>query len=191
MRILHIIPTLGCGGAETLVCNLAIQQAKIGHNVKIVLLEPLHYTFENFISKNELLRLVSIEKISTQIQFSFLKKSVKLSNDEFDEIISNFSPHVIHSHLFQAELVSRFKIYENVKYVSHCHNNMVQFDLWNKKTFVRRLTDYLEIKWLLKQYKKANNIFITISKNTEYYFKKRLPKSFINQETFLPNAINY
>ncbi len=190
MRILHIIPTLGCGGAETLVCNLAIQQAKIGHNVKIVLLEPLHYTFENFISKNELLRLVSIEKISTQIQFSFLKKSVKLSNDEFDEIISNFSPHVIHSHLFQAELVSRFKIYENVKYVSHCHNNMVQFDLWNKKTFVRRLTDYLEIKWLLKQYKKANNIFITISKNTEYYFKKRLPKSFINQVTFLPNAIN-
>ena len=51
MNILHIIPTLGCGGAETLVGNLAIQQAKIGHNVKIVLLESLHYTFEKLYLK--------------------------------------------------------------------------------------------------------------------------------------------
>jgi len=190
MNILHVIPTLGCGGAEVLVSNLAIQQAKSGHVVKIVILEPLHYTFDNFIAKDELQKLVTIEKISTKIKFLFFKRRVELSNTEFNDIVLNFSPTIIHSHLFQAELIARHTLVDTVKYFSHCHNNMSQFTALKKGTLKRRLTDFLEVKWLLSKYKKCNNQFIVISRDTQIFFKRNLPKIFHNYINYLPNAIS-
>jgi glycosyltransferase involved in cell wall biosynthesis len=190
MKILHVIPTLGCGGAEVLVANLAIQQVKAGHDVRIVILEPFHYTFENFISKDELLKLVIIEQISTKIYFSIFKKKAVLSNYEFNDIVLNFLPNIIHSHLFQAELVSRHTIFENVRYFTHCHNNMPQFNLFKKNNIKRYLTDFFELKWLLSKYKECENHFITISNNTKVYFEKKLPKKFKQSVNYLPNAIN-
>jgi glycosyltransferase involved in cell wall biosynthesis len=191
MNILHIIPTLGCGGAEILVSNLAIQQVKSGHTVKIVILEPYHQTFDNFISKEELLQIVSIERVTTKIHFFFLKGKIELSNNEFDDIVKIFSPNIIHSHLFQAELLARYTIYDNVKYFSHCHNNMSQFLFLQKGlSFKRKITDFLERKWLEKRYIKCSNNFITISKDTTSFFKRKLPLILRNRIHFVPNAIN-
>ena len=190
MNILHVIPTLGCGGAEILVSNLAIQQAKEGHTVKIVILEPLHYTFHELNLAEELVQLVSIEEINTIVQISLLNRKIELSNNQFDEIIHAFSPQVIHSHLFQSELITRFKVYKNIKYFTHCHNNIEQFNFWNNKTFKRRITDFFEVKWLLSKYKECNNHFIVISKNTRDYFYKNLPSYFSKNIEYLPNAIN-
>ena len=60
MRILHVIPTLGCGGAEALVCNIALEQVRVGNIVQIVILEPIHFTFANFSLKDELEKNVEI-----------------------------------------------------------------------------------------------------------------------------------
>jgi len=190
MNILHVIPTLGCGGAEVLVCNISIQQVKEGHNVKILILNPLHKTFYDLIMAEELLSLVSIAEISTTINISILNNKIELSNNQFEDIIHEFLPDVIHSHLFQSELISRYTIYKNIKYFSHCHNNIEQFNFWNNKSFKRRITDFFEIKWLLTKYKECNNRFIVISNNTGDYFQKNLPNYLAKNIEYLPNAIN-
>jgi len=190
MNILHVIPTLGCGGAEVLVCNISIQQVKEGHNVKILILNPLHKTFYDLIMAEELLSLVSIAEISTTINISILNNKIELSNNQFEDIIHEFLPDVIHSHLFQSELISRYTIYKNIKYFSHCHNNIEQFNFWNNKSFKRRITDFFEIKWLLTKYKECNNRLIVISNNTGDYFQKNLPNYLAKNIEYLPNAIN-
>jgi glycosyltransferase involved in cell wall biosynthesis len=67
---------------------------------------------------------------------------------------------------------------------------MVQFSILSIKSTKRKIIDYLETKWLLKQYKKCDNTFIAISKNTQTYFKKALPKTLKKNIVLLPNAIN-
>ncbi len=41
MRVSHVIPTLGTGGAESLVVGLALEMTAQGHDVEIVVLSPL------------------------------------------------------------------------------------------------------------------------------------------------------
>lgn len=190
MRILHIIPTLGCGGAEILLGNIAIEQARIGCKVKIILLEPFHFTYPNYFLKDKLESLVEIQQVDLKMSYSLRKRTIEMDYEKMDEIIKEFSPDVIHSHLFQAELVARYKVYKNVKYISHCHNNMDQLDLFANKSLNRRISDFLETRWLIKKYKKCNNVFVSISKNTQEYFEKKLPNK-LKKNVFLhPNAIN-
>ena len=42
--------------------------------------------------------------------------------------MNEFKPDIIHSHLFEAELVSRFCNYKNARWYSHLHDNMVQLE---------------------------------------------------------------
>ena len=151
MRILHVTNTLGCGGAEFLLASIVIEQVKRGHEVIIVILEPFHITYDDFSLKNKLEESAKIIQIEFKSSFSLLKNKLFIDNGKFDEITTQFRPHVIHSHLFKAELISHYKIYDNVKYVSHCHNNMEQFNMYGKKKIKRWISDFLEIKWLLKK----------------------------------------
>lgn len=188
MRILHIIPTLGCGGAEILLGNMVMEQVARRYIVEIVILEDLHPTYSNYFLKDLLEKAVEITQID--ISISFVKNKIEMNIRQFDEIVQRFKPNVIHSHLFKAELISRYKIYKHIKYVTHCHNNMNQFDFFEKKTFKRRITDFLETKWLLKKYKESNTVFIAISKDTEKYFVKQLPGRLKKNVYLLSNSIN-
>ncbi len=54
MKIVHIIPSLACGGAEILMGNIAIEQALTGHEVNIIVLEKLNDSFLKYLLKNQL-----------------------------------------------------------------------------------------------------------------------------------------
>ncbi len=190
MRILHVTNTLGCGGAEFLLANIVIEQVKRGHEVIIVISEPFHITYNDFSLRNKLEESAKIIQIEFKSSFSLLKNKLIIDIEKFDEIVTRFSPNVIHSHLFKAELISHYKLYDNIKYVTHCHNNMDQFNLKNRKKNKRWISDFLEIKWLLKKYKKVNNTFIAISKDTESFFKLHLPSKLKKNVCFLPNCID-
>ncbi len=189
MKIIHVIPTLGGGGAEILLGNIALEQVKRGNQVIIILLEPLHFTYSNFPLKEELEQNVKIFELQPTISFSFFRNRIEMNISEFENIVSTFKPDVIHSHLFIAELVSRYKIHKSIKYFSHCHDNMSQFDLSRNKSFKRALTDYLEMKWLSKRYKECKNSFIAISPHTYDYFSRKLPNSLKANLVLLRNAI--
>jgi glycosyltransferase involved in cell wall biosynthesis len=190
MRILFCIPLLGCGGAEILVANIAIQLTKKGHIVKIVCFEDYHETWSNFPNKQLLLNSVEVEVINDSVDFSLFRKT-KIRNNDFVQVIKEFKPDIIHSHLFLAEIFSRTEIFANAKYFSHGHDNMIQLRKPNIKSIFKKsiLVNLWERNWLLAKYKECNNQFIAISKDVKNYLTSELP-SFKDKIHYLPNAIN-
>jgi len=184
-KILHIIPTLRRAGAERLVidiCNTIIK-----NNLAEVLLVVMYKENEFF----ELTKNINIKYCSSRIKLSITGKT-KVDIAEYTNIVEDFKPDIIHSHLYEAEMLSRWKLFPNVKYVSHCHDNMVQlnkFSLLNKLS-KKKITDYYERKKLLKQYKSCNNNFIAISGDTEKYLKQNLSKK-VKNIFLLHNAIDF
>jgi glycosyltransferase involved in cell wall biosynthesis len=189
-RVVHVIPTIGGGGAEVLLGHIGLEQVNIGYEVHFILIEDLHFTYPNYPLKDQIEEKISIHRINVNTSFSIKKNKINFDSDEFEILINNIKPHVIHSHLYLSEIYSRNPIFNNISYITHCHDNMIQFSVSSKKSIKRKLIDYLETKWLVKQYKKCDNKFITISKDTHTFFNKVLPKSFHKKIIFLPNAIN-
>ena len=127
---------------------------------------------------------------------SHLRLSLKSSNQadliEFEEAVTEFEPDIIHSHLFEAELISRWKIFRDITYVTHCHDNMSQMSgLSQKKGLKKNITDLYEKRLLFERYKDCNNNFIAISKDTKDYFTKVIPPALKQNIFLLSNAIDF
>lgn len=190
MKILFITPTLGGGGAEVLLGGVMQELYERGHELLLVTVNPLHHTFDNYPYKEFVLRCIPIVQTTTNVVFSFFGTTI--TDNNFREIVEDFKPDIIHSHLFLAEIIARSFIYKNCKYFSHGHDNMPQlqkfklYKVFNKS----HLTNQLERRWLLGKYKKVNNSFIAISNDVLNYLSKNLPKEFGKSIYFLPNAIS-
>ncbi len=185
LKVLHIIPSLSKGGAERLaldICNGLIQKG-YAEVLLVVMLEQNEYP--------ELSENINIRYCNSSVIPSILGKS-KINIDDFISIINDFEPDIIHSHLFEAEIMSRWITFPNIKYVSHCHVNYIQYKNFdfNILFYKSRLTDFYERNLILNLYGKCNNQFIAISHDMEIYLKKNIPNH-IQNITFLHNAINY
>jgi glycosyltransferase involved in cell wall biosynthesis len=182
MKILHIIQNLKKGGAERITLDICESFQKKKLDLALIYLENINDY--HFLS-------VKLDKhlITTSINLSVIKKN-QIKVDELQKFIFRFQPDIIHTHLFEAELVSRFCNYPKAKWFSHVHDNMVQLNnlsfksLSNKQT----LTNYYEKILLFKNYhKNGGTHFIAISSHTEAYIKSVQSKYPV---TLLHNAIN-
>src|SRR5687767_5381871 len=151
MKILHIIPSLNTGGAERLTLDICRELNAQGHEVKLVISRDVNDY--KLLSKD-----VDLHYLPAYVRpsvFGTWEKNLEPLND----FIRAFNPDIIHSHLFEAEILSRENIFEGISYFTHCHDNMPQFrnlslqTVFNKK----RLTNYYEKKHLLRQYLKCGN----------------------------------
>ncbi len=184
MKILHIIPNLKKGGAERLVLDICNSLKKIqGIKVKLI-------TFED---ENQ------YEYLTTDLDHSVISASVKLSVkgknkikvDALQKEINSFKPDIIHTHLFEAEIISRSCYYPKAKWFSHCHSNKEQIRAFGMDTLLKKekLTNYYEKWYLFKRYRKnGGNNFIAISRDTEKYFKSKVKEYPVTRIT---NAIDY
>lgn len=167
-KILHIIPNLRKGGAERLVldiCNALQRHEDVA--VKLI-------TFSEFNEYTFLTESVDWEVVPASVSLSVLGKN-RLNVVKLQAAIEQFRPDVIHTHLFEAEIVSRSCHYPQARWFSHCHDNMVQFKNLSLLTFLNktRLTNFFEKRYLLNRYKQnGGNQFIAISNDTLTYFKK-------------------
>ena len=182
LRILHVITNLKMGGAERLTIDICSKLAETPYiKVALVLLEneidyDLPDSFPIYILKNK-------------CQLS-IKKPNQFDNSEFEKIILDFKPEIIHSHLFESEIISRFTLFNNIRYFTHIHDNIRQFKPKFDLSKKRNITELFERNWIYKRYKKTNNKFISISRDTTNFSIKYLPKKIAENIFYLPNAID-
>lgn len=172
MKILHIIPSLSKGGAERLATDIVRDlSTREGIEVRLVL-------FRNEIAYDigDIRHLIHI--IPSSVQLSLWRKN-KYHIAELQQFLDYFQPDIIHSHLFEAEIVSRGCYFPKAKWFSHGHDNMQQLHKFqfSGQLSKTRITEFFERSYLLKRYNRnGGTTFISISKHTENYLKLNIPK---------------
>lgn len=184
MNILHIIPNLKKGGAERLVIDIVrgFVQNNI-HQIKLIVFEnKIEYDVSDISSY--------IEIVPASVNLSIFKKN-HLEISALQKAIEQFQPDSIHTHLFEAEVVSRSCNYPKASWFTHAHDRMPSFNKINifKIKSKRELTNYFEKKYVLKRYQQnGGNHFIAISKDIETFLTNVLPDK--HRSVFLlPNAV--
>ena len=173
------------GGAERLVIDICNELNK-RNDVEVKLL-----VLSDRIDFDEKTIRFDYSVIQSHLSLS-LKGSHQSDLNEYENTIYKFKPDIIHSHLFEAELLSRWKIFPETTYVTHCHDNMSQISGFSKKKlFKKNITDFYEKKALFTRYKDCDNNFIAVSQHTHNYFKKLMPNSLKKNIFLLSNAIDF
>lgn len=186
LKVLHIIPSLEKGGAQRLVIDI-FNELRQRQDIEIKLVVLYDKNEFHFLTEN-----MEIHLCNSFVKPSILKNSIVQIN-EFQRLLYEFNPDIIHSHLFEAEILSRWQIIPGIVYITHCHSKMVHLKRVTFKTlFIKEgITNLYEKKILFKKYKQANNNFIAISKDTENYFMRILSKSLKDNIILIQNGIDY
>lgn len=184
MRILHIIPNLKKGGAERLSLDIcAALTIRPGCEVRLICLHDM-------LQYNAAEAGVELKVVPASIQLSPVRGN-KLNIAALQQEVENFKPDIIHTHLFEAEIVSRSIDYPAAKWFSHCHDNMHQLETFELATLFskKKLANFYERSYLLKGYRQnGGNNFIAISRDAQKYFKRVLPDD-LRKITLLSNAV--
>lgn len=187
MKILFITQSLGKGGAERLVLDMAhsLLNQNPSIQVKIVPLSTLN-------DYHALSEGLDIKVCNSKVVLSITGKSI-IDIEAYERIVDEFQPDVIHSHTYIAELVSRENARRHIAYFTHVHNDFPEFDpfsissLWNKQ----KLTRYYERQRIFRKYRHINNQFITISQSIDHHFRKQVASTWQSSIHLIPNGIDY
>lgn len=187
MKILFVTQSLGKGGAERLVLDIsnAFKKAYPNVQIKIAALGPAN-------DYKELTKGLDITFCNSKVELSLTGKS-KINIAEFEKIVDEFKPDIIHSHTYTAELVSRENPRQSITYFTHSHADFKEFEPFRIKTFFskNKITNYFERVRMFNRYSKINNQFITISNNIDANLRAQLPSSWQNRVHLLLNAIDF
>jgi glycosyltransferase involved in cell wall biosynthesis len=187
MKVLFVTQSLGKGGAERLVLEIskAIRLYRPEVKVKIVSLSERN-------DYPDLTQMADIVLCKSSVKLSLTGKSI-INIEEYEKIVDEFQPDVIHSHTYKAELVSREKPRKNIRYFTHVHSDFPEFEPFTPQTLLRkkRLTKYYERARMFDRYRQCNNHFITISRAIHENLLRQLPVGFHKNVTLMPNAIDF
>ncbi|EGZ2879335.1 glycosyltransferase [Escherichia coli] len=164
MKIVYIITGLTCGGAELLMTQLADQMFIRGHDVNIICLTG--------ISEVKPTQNINIHYVNMDKNFrSFFRALFQVK-----KIIVALKPDIIHSHMFHANIFSRFirMLIPAVPLICTAHSKN---EGGNARMFCYRLSDFLA------------SITTNVSKEAvqEFIARKATPK---NKIVEIPNFIN-
>jgi glycosyltransferase involved in cell wall biosynthesis len=184
LRILHVIKGLGKAGAERLCLDICNELHK-RTDIEVLLLSMTDVNAYPFLTET-----IPFQIIHSKVRPSISGKSI-IDTKEYVDIVQEFKPDIIHSHLFRSELLTREIPFAGVKYITHCHDKMRELAPLSWKTLIskQQLVFYYERRWILKRYKHFDNTFLAISKDLEQYYLKVLPKQ-LRKTKVLHNAID-
>ncbi|MCG8310514.1 MAG: glycosyltransferase, partial [Cytophagales bacterium] len=183
MKIVHLLPSLNKGGTERIVLSLAsIQQKK--HSVSIIVFSDSNL-YSN-LSKG--LDIIYITE-NTFIEYSLFGIKNK-STSELEKILSKLAPQIIHSHSFWTDLLLLSIPYINATYVSHFHLHYPDLNSKVNGLSKKSITRYIDTRRMIRKYNKYGFNFITVSKDIDAYYKKRIPKKMWSRIHYIPNSIN-
>ena len=114
MKILHIIPSFVKGGAERITLDICEELMTYPENeVKLVYFREIN-EYEYLTEK------LNVEKLNISFQLS-LRSSSKGNVKELEDLIHDFQPDIIHSHLFESEIMLSQINYNKAKYIDNDH----------------------------------------------------------------------
>ena len=184
MRILYIINDLRKGGAERYLVDLC----------KDLLNRPnIEFVIGTLYDSNEFQEETlgfPIVKLNFQT-FSLRHKNENLA---YKNLLVEFRPHIVHTHLFLAEFLSSYYVDPSIIYVCHGHDNMVQLKRFSIKTLFskQKLINFLERRHLKQtKYSNVGTTFIANSKDTLAYYQNNLPDANKNKVILLQYGFNY
>lgn len=183
MKILQIIPSLLKGGAERLVLDIC-QNLSIRDNIEIHLVVFSDSNEYKFISST-----IPYTIIPSKVIPSITGKTT-VNVEGLQSFIDHYKPDIIHSHLFETEMVLSQISFSSAVYFVHFHDNMKQFKRFSLDVFrnKEKITNYFERKLVLKAYRRRKTSFIAISNDSYCYMQSNLPKEYAKE--LLHNAIN-
>jgi|LakMenEpi03Aug12_release.lakeMendotaPanAssembly.Ray.scaffolds.fasta_scaffold223429_3 glycosyltransferase involved in cell wall biosynthesis len=185
MRVLHVIPSLSKGGAERYCADIC-RELNCREGVEVLLLSMSEANSYSFITDG-----LHYKTCHSKVLPSITKKDIA-DTEEYDSIVADFKPDIIHSHLFWAELLTRRSPLPTVKYVTHCQNNMPEFRNFDIRSLFKKSTwtSSYEKKWIIERYRRCKNNFLVISKDTEDYYRNVLPDD-LQRITLMYHAIDF
>lgn len=135
MRIIQLVNSLGCGGAENLVINFTAKMQEIGHDVLIVSLSD-KVEYDELIALNKIRYYTCGFNGTIYSITSLIKASNKLRS-----IIIEFKPDVIHSHIFLSDLLARFNKPDGARLITTFHTPE---PWWSESRFKSRCKTFIE-----------------------------------------------
>lgn len=170
IRILFLITDLGRGGAERFLIDHCTELSK---STSIEFKIGVLFDFNQY---KEETKTFDIVKLNFET-FSLFQKN---DNIEYHKLINNFKPHIVHSNRYLAEFLSSYYPNDEITYVCHCHDNMIEFKPFEISCLYKKrsLFNFIEKKYLWwKKYRKVRTYFIANSSHTFSYLQKVLPNS--------------
>lgn len=154
MRILHIIPTLGGGGAERFVVDLVNEQSK-EQEVSLCTLYQLDKANHNFF----------LGEVSSRVNVMSLNKRIGLDLSIYSKIarlVNRLRPDIVHTHLASVNYVLPLAVFNRKIKFFHTIHSDAQFEIKHPLELKSR-------KWM---YQKKFIRPITISKQSQQSFRK-------------------
>jgi glycosyltransferase involved in cell wall biosynthesis len=168
IKILFLITDLGRGGAERFLVDHCSGLSEYKHIEFII---ASLYDNNQYTSETTEFKIVNLECTT----FSFWKKNENLN---FKDLLNTFKPNIIHTNRYLAEFISSYYVRDDIKYVCHAHDNMIEFKNFSFKTIFNKtkLLNWVEKNWLyFYKYRKVNTYFIANSNHTYSYYNQVLP----------------
>jgi glycosyltransferase involved in cell wall biosynthesis len=169
IRLLHIIPALGSGGAERLVIDICSQ---LSNNEEI---ELLLVTFSNANSYKEISSGIKLLSCNVKLNLKISGKS-EIDVSELNKIIEDFKPQIIHAHLTEADLIVHQNRLPGIIYITNPHSNKAFYAKPNfKKLFSKNeIVRIILRSRLIRKHKKHGHYYLTNAVNVFNYYKKNL-----------------
>lgn len=178
-----MIPGMYLGGSEKVLEIIANDQRKSGHNVIIVSFERT--PFDSFYQH------LDIRHCEVSYEFSlFTKSKIKIKN--YEDLITEIAPNVIHSHSYWTDLISHHNLRRDIFYVTHFHLNYENFPMFRPSAILSRkgIREFIDKFLILKKYKRQNCQFIAASRFIYSFYEKRMPSSILKKMVIIPNPVD-
>ncbi len=177
LRILFLITDLGKGGAERFLIDLctALQNRA-----------DVEFVIGTLFDNNEYPQLTFALPI---VQLHYVPFSLTAAHEYaiYQSLLREFKPHIVHTHRYLAEFLSVQYASQDIAYVCHGHDNMVQFAKPGARTWLDRaaFTNWLEKRYLIRnKYRRVRTFFVANSYHTLAYYKAVLPR-FMHKDVHL------
>lgn len=145
MRILHIISAASSGGAELLVKDLSLEITALGHEVGVVFLDEAESVGRDKQFEEKFLHELNANGIRTFILGNECRKNFFKGIYRLNAVLKEFSPDLVHCHLFYAAIFSLFNFSRNIHFIYTHHNIKLGAPKWIFKLLDFRFSSYIGI----------------------------------------------